>query len=597
MNNLNYGVIGNCRSAALVSDKGSIDWCCLPDFDSPSVFARLIDNEKGGFFSVIVDDNYAISQKYLIWTNVLCTEFKSDQGTFEVIDFMPRYKLVDDDYFAPAEIYRYIKYISGAPAFRIRYNPAFNYASEEVSSITEDNYIRTFSMVTPTDCIYLYSSLNFNDILDSNEIVITQHQFLLLSYNQKLIDIDIQRVYLEFQRTKVYWLNWTNRSKKYQKYNEEIIRSLLILKIMSYQPTGAVLAALTTSIPETIGEVRNWDYRFCWLRDASMSLETLIKMGHYYSAQRFLDYLKRILKSKNDSFQVMYGIRGERELTETELSHLAGYENSKPVRVGNAAYSQRQNDVFGYLLNIIYQYYEFFPGTLDEIEDIWEIVRNISRTVSTHWEKPDKGIWEIRSDEKHYVFSKVMCWVAMDRATKIARALNKPYYAETWGDIANDIKDEVLRKGWKEDLQTFTQTYCNSELDASLLLMAEYGFIEAEDIRYQKTVIAVKNALYYEGLVYRYKIIDDFGKPMSSFTICTFWLVQALFRIGSKEDAKSIFENLLTYGNHLGLFSEDIHFSTKRLLGNFPQAYSHLALINTATLFSKEKLIPKFIKP
>ncbi|HEX7493885.1 MAG TPA: glycoside hydrolase family 15 protein [Bacteroidales bacterium] len=597
MNNLNYGVIGNCRSAALVSDKGSIDWCCLPDFDSPSVFAKLIDNEKGGFFSVIVGDNYKISQKYLIWTNVLCTEFKSDQGTFEIIDFMPRYKLVDNDYFAPAEIYRYIKYITGAPAFKIRYNPAFNYASEEVSSITEDNYIRTYSKVTPTDCIYLYSSLNFTDILCSNEIVLTQHQFLLLSYNQKLIDIDIQRVYLEFQRTKVYWLNWTNRSKKYQKYNEEIIRSLLILKIMSYQPTGAVLAALTTSIPETIGEVRNWDYRFCWLRDASMSLETLIKMGHYYSAQRFLDYLKRILKSKNDSFQVMYGIRGERELTETELSHLSGYENSKPVRIGNAAYSQRQNDVFGYLLNIIHQYYKFFPGTLDEIEDIWEIVRNISLTVSTHWEKPDKGIWEIRSDEKHYVFSKVMCWVAMDRATKIARALNKTYYAETWGGIAKDIKDEVLKKGWKEDLQTFTQTYCNSELDASLLLMAEYGFIEAADIRYQKTVMAVKNALYYEGLVYRYKNSDDFGTPMSSFTICTFWLIQALFRIGSKKDAKSIFETLLTYGNHLGLFSEDIHFSTKRLLGNFPQAYSHLALINTATLFSKEKLIPKFIKP
>jgi alpha,alpha-trehalase len=596
MNNLNYGVIGNCRSAALISDKASIDWCCLPDFDSPSIFARLIDNVKGGSFSIVADDKYTISQKYIIWTNVLCTEFKSDQGTFEVIDFMPRYKLVDDDYFAPGEIYRYIKYITGAPAFRVRYNPAFNYASEEVSSVTEDNYIRTYSMVTPTDCIYLYSSLNFNDILDSNEIVLTQHQFLLLSYNQKLIDINIQRVYLEFQRTKVYWLNWTNRSKKFEKYNEEIIRSLLVLKIMSYQPTGAVLAAVTTSIPETIGGIRNWDYRFCWLRDASMSLETLIKMGHYYSAQRFLDYLKRILKSKTDSFQVMYGIRGERELTETELSHLSGYENSKPVRIGNAAYSQRQNDVFGYLLNIIHQYYEFFPGTLDEIEDLWEIVRNISLTVSTHWEKPDKGIWEIRSDEKHFVFSKVMCWVAMDRATKIARTLNKPLYAETWGGIAKDIKEEVLKKGWKEDLQTFTQTYCNSELDASLLLMAEYGFIEASDIRYQKTVMAVKNALFYEGLVYRYKNKDDFGKPMSSFTICTFWMVQALFRIGLKEDAKNIFENLLTYGNHLGLFSEDIHFATKRLLGNFPQAYSHLALINTATLFSKEKLIPKFIK-
>ena len=580
-----------------MSDKGSIDWCCLPDFDSPSVFAKLIDNAKGGFFSVTVDDKYTISQKYLIWTNVLCTEFKSDQGTFEIIDFMPRYKLIDNDYFAPAEIYRYVKYISGAPTFKVKYRPAFNYAREEVSNVTEDNYIRTYSRVNPTDCIYLYSSLNFKDILDSKEIVLTQHQFLLLSYNQKLIDIDIKRVYLEFQRTKVYWLNWTNRSKKYEKYNEEIIRSLLVLKIMSYQPTGAVLAALTTSIPETIGEVRNWDYRFCWLRDASMSLETLIKMGHFYSAQRFLDYLKRILKSKNDSFQIMYGIRGERELTETELSHLAGYKNSKPVRIGNAAYSQRQNDVFGYLLNIIHQYYEFFPGTLDEIEDIWEIVRNISRTISTHWEKPDKGIWEIRSDEKHYVFSKVMCWVAMDRATKIASALNKPYYAETWAGIANDIKEDVLKNGWNEDLQTFTQTYSNSELDASLLLMAEYGFIAAEDIRYQKTVMAVKNALFYEGLVYRYKTPDDFGKPMSSFTICTFWLVQALFRIGLKEDAKNIFENLLTYGNHLGLFSEDIHFSTKRLLGNFPQAYSHLALINTATLFSEKKFIPKYIKP
>ena len=580
-----------------MSDKGSIDWCCLPDFDSPSVFARLIDNEKGGFFSIIVDDKYTIKQKYLIWTNVLITEFKSDQGTFEIIDFMPRYKLIDDDYFAPAEIYRYIKYISGTPAFKVRYCPAFNYAREEVSNVTEDNYIRTYSRVTPTDCIYLYSSLNFNDILDSNEIVLTQHQFLLLSYNQKLIDIDIKRVYLEFQRTKVYWLNWTNRSKKYKKYNEEIIRSLLVLKIMSYQPTGAVLAALTTSIPETIGDVRNWDYRFCWLRDASMSLETLIKMGHFYSAQRFLDYLKRILKSKNDSFQIMYGIRGERDLSETELSHLSGYENSKPVRIGNAAYSQRQNDVFGYLLNIIHQYYEHFPGTLDELEDIWEIVRNISRTISTHWEKPDKGIWEIRADEKHYVFSKVMSWVAMDKAAKIASALNKSYYAETWRGIANDIKEDVLKNGWNEDLQSFSQTYNNSELDASLLLMAEYGFISADDIRYKRTVIAVKNALFYEGLVYRYKTPDDFGKPMSSFTICTFWLVQALFRIGMKEDAKNIFENLLTYGNHLGLFSEDIHFSSKRLLGNFPQAYSHLALINTAIMFSEEKFIPKYIRP
>jgi GH15 family glucan-1,4-alpha-glucosidase len=320
-------------------------------------------------------------------------------------------------------------------------------------------------------------------------------------------------------------------------------------------------------------------------------------MGHFNSAQRFLFYLKGILKSKNDSFQVMYGIRGERDLAETELLHLDGYENSKPVRIGNSAFYQKQNDVFGYLLNVIYQYYEVFPGTLDEIEDMWEIVRNISLTVSTHWENPDKGIWEIRNEEKHFVFSKVMSWVAMDRAAKIACLLNKTNYAETWRGIANDIKDDVLKYGWNDDLQTFTQTYGKSDLDASLLLMAEYGFIGTDDKKYQKTVVAVKQALYYNGLVYRYINPDDFGKPVSSFTICTFWLIQALFRIGMKEEAKSIFENLLACGNHLGLFSEDIDFNTKRLLGNFPQAYSHLALINTATLFSDQVVIPRFIKP
>jgi len=597
MNNLNYGVIGNCRSAALVSDKGSIDWCCMPDFDSPSIFAKILDNEKGGSFSFVVDDSYLITQKYFYRTNVLLTQFKSEEGSFEVIDFMPRYKTGDNNYFAPAEIYRYIRLTSGAPTFIANYCPALNYARDEVAHVTEDNHIRTYSKIKPSDCLYLYSSLNLIDILEGKEITLTQNQFLLLSYNQKLIEIDIIRVYLEYQRTKVYWLNWTNRSKKYGQYTEEIIRSLLVLKVMSYEPSGAILAALTTSIPETIGEVRNWDYRYCWLRDASMSIDTLQGMGHYITAQHFIGYIKGILKSKQDSFQIMYGIRGERELTEVGLPHLSGYENSKPVRIGNAAFYQRQNDVFGYLLNVIYQYYQFFPGTLDEIEDMWEIVRNISRTVSAHWEKPDRGIWEMRNEEKHFVFSKVMSWVAMDRASKVASLLNKKYYTETWSAIAIDIKKDVLKNGWKEDLQTFTQAYCNSHLDASLLLMAEYGFIASDDLKYQKTVLAVKNALYHNGLMYRYINDDDFGKPTSSFTICTFWLVQAMFKIGMIEEAKKIFDNLLVCANHVGLFSEDIDFSTKRLLGNFPQAYSHLALINTATLFSEEKFISKFIKP
>jgi len=589
MQNLNYGVIGNCRSAALVSEKGSIEWCCLPDFDSPSVFAKILDTKKGGSFSIDVDETYSIKQKYFNHTNILCTEYQSAQGSFEVIDFMPRYKTNDEDYFAPAEIYRYIRLVSGSPTFKVRYNPAFNYAKDICAHVTEDDHIRTYSKVNPTDCIYLYSSIERSDILDSKEIILTKPEFLLLSYNQKLIEIDICRVYLEYQRTKVYWLNWTNRSKKHELYTEETIRSLLVLKIMSYQPTGALLAALTTSIPETIGEVRNWDYRFCWLRDASMSIDTLLKMGHTSAAKRFLLFIKGILVSKHDSFQIVYGIRGERKLKEFDLAHF--------VRIGNAAYKQKQNDVFGYLLNVIYKYYKFFPGTLDEIEDMWEIVRNIARTVSTHWEKPDKGIWEIRNEENHFVFSKVMSWVAMDRATKIACFLNKENYVKLWKDIANDIKDDVLKNGWSEQLQTFTQSYSNNYLDASLLLMEEYGFITSDDEKYRKTVLAIKNTLYQDGLMYRYINSDDFGKPESSFTICTFWLIQALYKIGMKDEAKGVFDNLLKYGNHVGLFSEDIEFSTKRLLGNFPQAYSHLALINTATMFSKEKALSKFIKP
>ncbi|HOT13359.1 MAG TPA: glycoside hydrolase family 15 protein [Bacteroidales bacterium] len=597
MNNLNYGVIGNCRSAALVSSTGSIDWCCLPDFDSPSVFAKILDKEKGGYMAFEVDDSYKVSQKYFHRTNVLCTEFKSDEGTFEVIDFMPRYKTAENQYFSPSEIYRYIRPISGAPIFKVKYAPALNYAREKVAHNIEDNRVRSYSVSNPTDCIYLYSSIDFEAILNSTPIKLEKQQFLLVSYNQKLIDIDINRVYLEYQRTKVYWLNWTNRSKKYEEYTEEIIRSLLVLKMMTYQPTGAILAALTTSIPETIGEVRNWDYRFCWLRDASMAIDTLLKMGHYNSAKGFMTFIKGILKSKHDTFQIMYGIRGERNLTEYNLMHLSGYENSKPVRIGNAAYYQRQNDVFGYLLNVIYQYYEYFPGTLDEIEDMWEIVRNIARTVSTHWEKPDKGIWEIRNNEKHFVFSKVMSWVAMDRATKIATILNKPYYYCNWREIANDIKNDVLKNGWKKEIQSFSQAYDNTELDASLLLMAEYGFISHTDEKFINTVQAVKKALSHQGLMYRYKNEDDFGNPSSSFTICTFWLIQALYQTGQAAEAKNIFDNLLQWSNHLGLYSEDLDFETKRLLGNFPQVYSHLAFINTATMFSKEKIISRFIKP
>ena len=597
MEHLNYGAVGNCRTAALISDKGSIDWFCFPDFDSPSVFGKLLDEKKGGNMSFIVGNDYRISQRYLEHTNILSTLFEATEGAFEVIDFMPRYKLLDYDYYLPPELYRLIRLKRGTPRFRVNYNPALNYARGEVGHKTGPEYVKTYAKANERDTIYLYSGIPYDVIFNQQEVLLQRDEFLLLSYNQKLIPIDMNRVNLEFQRTRLYWMNWTNRSKKYTAFNEQIERSMLVLKLMSYQRSGAVLAALTTSLPESIGEVRNWDYRFCWLRDASMSIETLVKVGHRGAAERFIAFITGILHSKYDRFQIMYGIRGERVLTEYDLPHLAGYKNSKPVRVGNDAYHQMQNDSFGYLMDVIYQYYLYFPGTLDEIEDMFEVVKNIVRTVMEDWRKPDKGIWEIRGDEKHFVLSKVMCWVALDRAEKIAVMLQKGGYADKWRCEAELIKTDVLLQGWKEEIQSFSQTYCNTELDSSLLLMEVYGFIDATDPRYKQTVDAIYRKLMYKGLMFRYNNVDDFGIPSSAFTICTFWMVRALYVTGRQAEALNLFETLLSYSNHLGLFSEDLDFDTKSQLGNFPQAYSHLALINTAMLFGEEKRLSKFIRP
>jgi len=598
MKNLDYGVIGNCRSAALISKTGKIDWLCFPDFDSPSLFGCLLDSEKGGYFDIIVDPEYKITQSYLTNTNVLCTKYVGKEDAFDLIDFMPRYKTGASSYYTPPEIYRYLRIRKGTPKIKIEYVPAMNYASEAtVNEKINDEFIRTRSSANLKDTVYLYSNLNLNAILESREITLKKDCFLLLSYHQKLIEIDLDRVYLEYERTKVYWLNWNNRSPKYAEYNEAITRSMLILKLMSYHRTGAVLAALTTSIPEAIGEGRNWDYRFCWIRDASMSINTLLKLKHSESAFRFITFIKNILKSKTDTLQIMYGIRGERVLVEEELSHLSGFEGSRPVRIGNEAYLQKQNDSLGYLMDVIYKYFTNFPGSLDEVEEMLDFVKIIMQDVSKSWRNPDKGIWEIRKKEHHFVFSKVMCWVALDRGVKIAKLLNRDYFAEIWTAEADLIKEDVFQNGWKEEIQSFSQAYDNLNLDSSLLLMEMYGFIDADDERYCKTVDAVKNSLFYNGLMYRYKDEDDFGTPTSAFTICTFWLVRGLYVTHHEEEAKEIFDQLCSYTNHVGLMSEDLDFVTKRQLGNFPQAYSHLALVDIAILFAEEHTRSRFIRP
>ncbi|MGQ1785136.1 glycoside hydrolase family 15 protein [Saccharicrinis sp. GN24d3] len=587
--NLNYGIIGNCRSAALVSENGSVDWLCLPKFDAPSVFAKLLDKEKGGSVSIEPEKLLSINQEYIERTNLLCTKFVCEDGVFEVIDFMPRYKN-DDGYYSPSDLVRVFNCISGAPTFKITYDPKLEYGVHETFISENKKYIKAFTKRGSYDSLYLYTDFDFKDVLNKEVITLTDSKYMLVSYNQKLLNQDIQRVKLKMERTKVYWLNWSEKTTTFSNYNNEINRSALTLKLLSYDKSGAVLAALTTSLPETVGEVRNWDYRFCWIRDGSMVVKILTQLGHSTVAQNYLRFIVNILPEKDEKMQIMYGISGEKRLSEYELPHLAGYGNSKPVRVGNAAYKQKQNDIYGILMDAIYQHFSLFSASLSYSEDLWTVVRNVVKMVEKNWQKPDKGIWEIRNESKHFTFSKVLCWVAIDRARKIAVLLKQDDYIKKWKKLEDKIRAEIELKAWSETKQSYSQAYGSDDLDASVLLLESYGFVKAKDERYKSTVYAIQKELEHNGLMYRYINQDDFGLPKSSFTICTFWLINALYKIGEKEAAIERFEQLLTYNNHLGLFSEDLDFETKQQLGNFPQAYSHLALIETAINISEGEI-------
>ena len=588
MDNLDYGIIGNCRSAALISKTGSLDWCCLPEFDSSSVFAKLLDEEKGGSFAILTDDSYTITQRYKKNTALLVTRFSDGENTFEVRDFMPRYYKEDRQYQAPPEIIRYIRHISGKPVFRVHYDPRLEYAQGHTETFVKHNFVVSLNHGEKYDTVFLYTSFNKNAVVEGRPIELTEDGFFLLGYNEKLFKPTTKKMYLELERTKVYWLNWSARTPVYKQYNAQIHRSAITLKLLSYDKSGAVLAAATTSLPETIGEVRNWDYRFCWIRDASMVVKVVSDLGHKNVARRYLRFIVDLIPDKDEKLQIMYGINKEKRLTETTLDHLSGYKGSKPVRVGNAAYKQRQNDIYGILMDVIYAQLVRFENDIENGEELWTLTKGIVWIVQRHWREADKGIWEFRTEDRHFTFSKVLCWVAIDRAIKIARIFRKQRKIEKWNLLEQEIREDIHQNAWNEEVQAFTQSYGSKNLDASVLLMESYGFIEAKDPKFVSTVYAIEKELSNEGLLYRYKNEDDFGLPSSSFTICTFWFINSLFKIGEEDRAQELFDQLLSYSNHLGLFSEDIDFKTKRLLGNFPQAYSHLALIECAVNFSKK---------
>ncbi|WP_439152172.1 glycoside hydrolase family 15 protein [Winogradskyella sp.] len=587
MNNLDYGVIGNCRSAALVSKTGSIDWCCLPQFDSPSVFGKLLDEQIGGSFSIEVDDSYHITQQYIENTVILITRFSNGLDAFEVRDFMPRYYKENRAYHAPPELIRYIKHISGKPSVKFIYNPKLEYAKFDTNTYIKNDFIVSLTDKETYDTLFLYTDLDKEKLVKRESLEINSDHFFLVGYHEKLFVPTLKMAFLEFERTKVYWLNWMERTTSYNKYNRQIARSAMTLKLLSYDKTGAILAAVTTSLPETIGEVRNWDYRFCWIRDASMVIKVMSTLGHKNIAKRYLKFIINLIPDKDEKLQIMYGINGEKKLTEEFLPHLSGYKNSSPVRVGNAAYKQKQNDIYGILMDMIHQLVLNFKNDIEDGEALWNITKGIVWVVNKHWKEPDKGIWEFRSEDQHFTFSKVLCWTAVDKAIKVSKLLGKTSKLARWQLLEEAIREDIMENAWSDSAKSFTQAYGSDDLDASVLLMESYGFIDAKHPKYVSTVKAIERELSNDGLLYRYKNKDDFGLPSSSFTICTFWFINSLFKIGEEERAVKHFEKLLSYSNHVGLFSEDLDFKTKRLLGNFPQAYSHLALIETAINLSK----------
>ena len=589
--NYHLGLIGNGRTGALIDRHGTMRFACLPDFDSGAIFCSLLDRERGGEMSIRMAGGFAVSQAYVHHTNILRTVFSGDDGSFEVLDFMPRYRMAGGHVwpYTPPDIVRVIRPLSGTPRIVIGYNPRLEFGRfETVNRILRPGLLKSTARGLDGqrqiyESIYLYTNADTEAVRDGREIELRRNVHLVLSYNDKLHETDCERVRLMLTRTEGYWLGWVSRTNAPPRYREEVLRSALALKLMQYGPSGALVAALTTSLPETLGETRNWDYRYCWLRDASMTVSVLQRIGHPDMAYHFVEWVLDTTPTKDDPLQIMYGIRGERDLSERELSHLDGYLGSKPVRIGNAAYIQKQHDIYGQVLDIFWLTLEHFCTRMDVIEDMWTRVRAVLRTVELIWRNPDRGIWEFRGAKRHFVFSKVLCWVAADRAVRIARALGRDHWADDHQHIADEIRADILEHGWSDELGAFAQSYDSDEPDAANLLMADYGFLEPSDPRYVATVERTWEILGRgEGLMMRYRTPDDFGEPRSAFTICCFWGVKALIHIGQVDRARSAFERLLGDCNHLGLLAEDLDVGSRRQLGNFPQAYSHLALIDCA---------------
>jgi len=575
-----YALIGDCETAALVGRDGSIDWLCWPRFDSDACFAALLGTEENGRWTLAPQDKTArATRRYRPDTLILETQFETDGGAVTLIDFMPPR---NDE----SQLIRIIVGERGKVSMETNLKLRFGYGAIVPWVRRLDD--GTLSAIAGPDMVFLRTNVELRgqNMATVGEFTVNEGDtvFFVMTYLPSHLNpappVD---PLAELSSTENFWKAWSAKCHVSGPWKDVVKRSLITLKALTYAPTGGIVAAPTTSLPEAIGGPRNWDYRYCWLRDATLTLLTFMNTGYFEEASAWRNWLLRAVAGSPDQMQIMYGISGERRLTEWEVPWLAGYEKSAPVRVGNGAHGQLQLDVYGELMDALHQarqHPDFSPSKTG-----WAMVLAILAHLERIWSQPDEGIWEVRGGPRHFTYSKVMAWVAFDRAVRSAEALHLEGPVAHWRQVRDQIHDDVCDKGYDSQLGSFVQSYGAKELDASLLLIPAVGFLPPSDPRVQGTVAAVERELVRDGLVLRYDTtnVDD-GLPAGegAFLACSFWLADAYLMLGRVDDAQALFERLLSYANDLGLLAEEYDPKLGRQVGNFPQAFSHLAMVNTA---------------
>ncbi|MBI1272560.1 MAG: glycoside hydrolase family 15 protein [Alphaproteobacteria bacterium] len=586
--NLNLGVIGNSAIAALIDQKANIVWGCFPRFDSDPAFCSLImgsDAHKYGFFSIELVDQVRSEQQYLRNTAILETVlYDKHGGAVKITDFAPRYRHYGR-IFHPSMLVRRLECISGMPRITVRLRPAVNKGAGAADRVLGSNHIR---FATGEQTLRLTAGGYANLIHQETPFVLQGELTLILGPDEPLQDSPARVSKKFLDETLYYWRDWVRNLALPFEWQDVVVRAAITLKLCSYEETGGVVAALTTSIPEYAGTSRNWDYRFCWLRDAFFVVQTLNRLSAIKTMESYIGYVKNIVvMAQGQLLQPLYGLCYENDVPENIIGHLRGYRDNGPVRFGNQAFHQTQNDSYGSIILALVQ--SFFDERLDHADDhqLFTLLEGLGDHAAALWDKPDAGLWEYRNSAAVHTYSAAMCWAACDRLGKIAQQLNRPEDAKKWVAIAVPIQEQILERAWNPVRQTFTSTFGGDDLDASLLLLPEIGLLPWYDERFLKTLSVVEQQLRHGHVLFRYRHADDFGTPETSFTICSLWYAQALHNVGRAEEARDVFTHILERRNHLGLLSEGCHPDTGELWGNFPQTYSMVGLIQTALRLSR----------